>query len=157
MNASKVTISQETRARLDNPALSPTRKRALKAEMVKEYIRDANGKKKTKQQLIAAAGYSPVGKGYTAGFAFITGLCKRGIISHNDTKSYKKVWIVNEAPVSPSPKEVAEKIVSGKAIVELKEFKMDKITLTDMAKQFAWSNNSDSLREFIAYVENAIK
>lgn len=160
MIASKVTISQETRAKLDNPVLTRKKKNKLREELVKDCIRAQRGGIATKQQLIAAAGFDPDARsnGYATGITLLHSMVRKGIISHENTKKFKKTWTVKEdVRVTPTPKQVAREIVKPEAVVELKEFKMDKLTLVDMAKQFAWTNNSDSLRDFIKYVENAIK
>lgn len=159
MNASKVTISQETRAKLDNPILTKKRKNKLRKELVKEYIRSAKGGMATRQQLIAAAGFDPSSQsyGYRTGNAFIRNMMRAGIISNDGRSHFKKSWTVHDVPVTPTPKQVAKTVMPKDPVVELKEFKIDKITLIDMAKEFAWTRNSDSLREFIDYAKNAIK
>jgi hypothetical protein len=161
MVASKVTISQETRAKLDNPILTKAKKSKLREELIKDYIQARRGGIATKQQLIAAAGFDPNARSnsYASGIAFLRRMMKHDIISHDNTNKFKKVWTVKEASkVSPTPAQVAESIVKPPVVVELKEFeKVNSVQLVDMAKEFAWKQNSDSLRDFIQYVENAIK
>lgn len=179
MIASKVTISQETREKLDNPTLSWEKKQMLRDELVKDYIRSLEGRQVMKVALVAAAGYAADTKssGYAAGLNFVNGMIKRGIICHEITDKMQKIWTVIEdvkkhqlepPVVTPSMVEVAEEAIAHaeavkaepvkEAIVELKEFPaLTSVKLVDMAKEFAWRNNSDSLREFISYIENAIK
>lgn len=161
MNASKVTITAETRAKLDNQALSPARKRELRECMIKERIRNATNGACTKQELVAASGLNPDAKSveYARGVAMINSMVRRGVISHDNSNKFRKYWTVKEdARVKPTPEQVAQALIVPKEVVVLlNEFKMDKIALVDMAKQFAWTKNSDSLREFISYVENAIQ
>lgn len=168
MVASKVTISQETRAKLLNPILSPARKRELREELIKDSIRRATHGYRTKQELIAAGGFNPDAKSgsYASGFGMINSMIKRGVISHESTNAFKKRWtILADMKVTPSPKQIAKTIVPTVApaagtevMVALEEYKeVDKIKLVDMAKEFAWRENSDSLRDFVAYMQNAIK
>lgn len=161
MIASKISISHETRAKLNNQALSPVKKRELRENMVKERIRSAVGGECTKQELVAAAGYDPDAKSndYANGVTLINSMLKRGLIAHNGTSKFRKAWtVIEQAPkrvpnVTPTPAQVAAELM-----VELKDYKhLSSISLLDMAKTFAWTHNSDSLREFIDYIENAIK
>jgi len=93
MIASKVVISQETRRRLDNPALSAENEYKLRQELVKDYIRKSECNEATKQELIAAAGFDPnaTSKGYAHGAAFIKSMIKNGIISHAPAACFRKV------------------------------------------------------------------
>jgi len=166
MNASKVIITPETREKLNNPVLSPLKKRQLREEMIKDSIRKAVGGVRTKQELVAAAGFNPSGttNDYANGLGLITSMIKRGIINHNPTSSFKKVWSVTEdVKVTPSPKKVAQEIVAPVetkpelTVEERPKVQVNKGTLLNLAKEFAWKNNSDSLREFIVYAENRLK
>lgn len=166
MIASKVIITAETRARLDNPILTPAKRRSLREEMIKERIRSATGGAATKQELIAAAGLNPDARSteYAKGIATINSMVKRGIISHDDSNRFRKIWTVMEDVhtrplVTPTPEELASELVIPKELkVELKEFEaLTSVQLVDMAKEFAWQRNSDSLREFVEYAKNAIK
>jgi len=161
MIPSRLILTPETRAKLSNPVLSAVKKRQLREEMIKDSIRSAVGGMRTKQELIVAAGYSPDAKtnDYAKGHTLIGSMLRRGIISHNKTNAFKKIWTVHEdVRVTPSPKQVAAAIVVKEPVVALKEQEeLDKVKLVDMAKEFAWRENSDSLREFIAYMEKAVK
>ena len=177
MNASKVTISQETRAKLDNPTLDEEKKRRLRYEMVFEAIRKANSKNKklTMQQLIVAAGFSGDSvrdnSDYANGRYHIQRMMKLNLISRNNTPKYAKVWTINnDTPADTKP--VEEK--NENAIINYKDKltfpKKDGITmlteapvrptpvreksLTDQARDFAWLYNSDSLRDFVRYMES---
>lgn len=166
MIASKITISPETREKLNNPVLSPMKKRELRRELVKDSIRKAIGGTRTKQELIAAAGYNAYRSSneYANGLNLIDGMIKSGIISHNPTNAFKKVWtVIEDVKVTPSPKKVAQEIVSPVetklelTVEERPKVQVNKGTLLNLAKEFAWKNNSDSLREFIVYAENRLK
>lgn len=163
MVASEVKITPETRAKLDNQALSPGKKRELRENLIKECIRSAVGGMVTKQELVAAAGYNPDAKSrdYARGFGLINSMVKRGIICNDNANKFRKAWTVVEDVhiVTPTPAEVAAELVVPQEIrVELQEFEaLTSIELVAMAKEFAWQKNSDSLREFIDYAKNAIK
>jgi hypothetical protein len=175
MQASKVIISQETREKLNNQALSPLKKRELREQMVIAAIRKAVGGTRTKQELIAAAGYNPAGTSpdYARGLGFLTGMVNRGLITHNDTNTFKKNWTVladvkttkaKDPEIMPTAVEIAKAIVAPEeekapeVVVELKEkTHVNKGTLINLAKEFAWKHNSDSLREFIAFADNRLK
>lgn len=169
-NISKLTISPETRTQLNNPALSQAKRRELREQKVKESIRTSIGGRRTKQELVVAAGYDSNTKssGYANGLGLVNSMIKRGIISHNNTNQFRKVWEICaevKPRVTPSPTKIAHSIfgkkeepVEAEIVVELKEqLTLDKVKLIDMAKDFAWRENSDSLREFIAHMEKAVK
>lgn len=166
MNA-RVIITQETREKLDNQALSPLKKRELREQMVIESIRKAVGGERTKQELIAAAGYSPVGTSpdYARGLGFLQGMIKRKVIMHNDTSTFKKVWTVLadvkvKPLVTPTPQAVAQEVVAPApelTVEEKPKVQVNKGTLINLAKEFAWKHNSDSLRDFIVFAENRLK
>lgn len=167
MNASRVIITQETRERLNNEALSPMKKRELREQMVIESIRKAVGGTRTKQELIAAAGYNPLGStpDYASGLQLITSMIKRGLITHNATSTFKKNWTVIgdvkvKPIVTPTPEAVAQEIVAPTpelTVEEKPKAQVNKGTLLNLAKEFAWEKNSDSLREFIDFAKNRLK
>ncbi len=163
MNVTKLTISQETREKLNNPVLTPMKKRELREEMIKDSIRSAVGGVRTKQELVAAAGYNPDAKSsnYASGIGHIGSMVKRGIISHNNTNAFRKTWVVcedvktkavenkSQMPVPIIPKDIM--------VIREEPTDVDRVKLIDMAKQWAWDNNSDSLRDFIAHAQNTLK
>lgn len=120
----------------------------------------------TKQELIAAAGYNVSNaQDYAKGFNLIGRMIKRKIISHNQTTLYRKYWTVTAdvkthriPTVHPTPEEVAAKIMPKEVMVELREFEtVGKVKLISLAKEFAWRENTDSLRDFIVHIEKALK
>lgn len=158
MNA-KVILEPETRAKLLNPILSPMKKRELRQELVKDSIRRAVGGVRTKQELIAAAGYQPnrSSSEYANGLNLITSMIKRRIISHNPTNQFKKRWAVLE-DVKITPPSITESVIPKEITLALQpQEDVNKVKLVDMAKDFAWRENSDSLRDFISYMEKAVK
>tara|TARA_B100001245_G_C22894477_1_gene431580 strand:- start:5386 stop:5877 length:492 start_codon:yes stop_codon:yes gene_type:complete len=163
MNA-RLVITPETRAKLNNPVLSPTKKRELREQLIKDRIRKAAGSGVTKQELIATAGYSPktTSNEYANGLGLIASMIQRGVISHLPTKGFKKVWSVAEDVKSkrekPKDIDMPLPIISKEATVSRQEpTEINRVKLVDMAKEFAWRKNSDSLREFISYIEDTVK
>lgn len=167
MNASRLVISPETREKLNNPVLSPMKKRQLREQMIIESIRKAVGGSRTKQELIVAAGFSPDAKtnSYAAGHTLINSMIKRGLITHNATNAFRKNWtVLADVKVTPSAKAVAQEVVTPKAEVkpelvveERPKVVVNKGTLLNLAKEFAWKHNSDSLRDFVVFAENRLK
>lgn len=167
MLASKVTISQETRARLDNPTLTESKRHKLRQELIKDTIRRANGRRLSKQQLIAAAGLDPRTEtnDYKRGMALVRSMIRKRQIIQKSGNRLGGGWKVvgdkskqTNVNVRPTPQDMAESVMPKSVAVELQDYKVvDKLTLLNMAKEFAWKENSDSLREFINYIENAIK
>jgi hypothetical protein len=161
MIASKLIITQETREKLNNPVLSPTKKRELRERMIKDKINNSIDSKFTKQELVVAAGFNPITttNEYANGLGLVNSMVKRHIIMHNNTTEFRKVWtVIDNMKVTPTPKQVAGSVVKKEPVVVLSEkTELDKVTLVDMAKEFSWRENSDSLRNFIAYMHNTIK
>lgn len=167
MIASKLVITSETRAKLNNPVLTPAKKLELREQLIVEYIRK-NLRPITKQELIVAGGYnaSATSQSYANGLNLITRMIKRNVISHNNTKEFRKLWTVTE-DVKVRP--IAQKITELPAMIpkdsKLSQYQLTlepvqelkKESLIDMAKQWAWENNSDSLRDFIAFAQNRVK
>lgn len=182
MIASKVTFSRETQAALLNPALDFKKKRELRINRVKEFVREhPAGHKFRMMDLIAAAGYNPDNPGnYASGFGFITALNKRGIINIEKTKQYgKEVTIPGDENIVKEGRQTIAEIRAEEAAKEAKEtetpvnepdnsVELDKpevVTFTrleyqvvdveevrrieNLAREFSWNNDSDSLREFI--------
>lgn len=158
MVASKVTISPETKVKLNNVYLSPQKKRELREEMIKERIRNTPDGFLTKQELVAAAGLDPNANGneYARGVAMLGSMIKRGIIAHEKTHKFRKSWcVISDAKVTTKPEPVEKDIMPREVMIALTRT-VDKMKLVDMAKEFAWRENSDSLRAFIIYAENTI-
>lgn len=158
MNASKVTISHQTRSRLNNPILTRSKKTHLREELVKDAIRRSFGGRCTKQELIAAAGYSPNSKlsGYANGNAFINGMVNRRIITHNNTTSFRKTWTVLEdvktVKITPTPQQVAKEVVAKEEVKEVDIKKGVNEIVSRLAKDFVWETGSDSLHDFVEYL-----
>lgn len=171
MQASRVSFFAETRMKLDNPVLDFMKKRNLKIERVKEFIREQPAGTKLKfEDVIGAAGYMTNDtKSYGAGYAFVRGLWKSGIIEIEDTVKHLKLFTipsdainkVEELPVETTPEPGDEVVVEDKQeeqeqahvtftrleyqVVDVEEVRR----IENLAREFSWSNDSDSLREFI--------
>lgn len=183
MYASKLTFSKETRMKLASPALSPMAKRKLRQSRVLDFIRETPGHEATKFDLIAAAGYDVTNSTeYQNGWGLVTGMVKRGVIvphdHENPTSKRKKQWIISSdvrviEAIPPRPGYPAEAFnhlpdtggsdgaedksepnieqpADGETITEISTAHAE---LLGLAKDFAWKQNSDSLREFIAWME----
>lgn len=95
MDASRVTFFRETRQKLTSPVLDKTKRRALKIERIKEFIRSKPaGTKFRMEDLMYAAGYGS--ENYASGYAFITGLRKNGILDIEKTSKFKKTVTIPE-------------------------------------------------------------
>lgn len=158
MVANNVIITPETKARLAYKELSPVKKRELREEMIKERIRNTADGACTKQELVAAAGLNPDAhtSEYSKGVGMINSMIKRGIISYLPTHKFRKTWSVR-TDVKVKNKPVDKAVIPEKVVVALQERLVTRNELLDVAKDFAWQNNSDSLRDFITYVQNTLK
>lgn len=161
MDASKVSFFSGTKEALNNPGLDFHKKRALKIERVKAYIRlKPAGHKFRMAELIAAAGYNPDdGNTYSAGYGFLKGIDGKEI-SIEKTPTYRKqVNILGDDTVKttkPAETETPEvKTVQAPAKPESHisfSGEVNVILVREverLAKQFAWKNDSNDLREFV--------
>lgn len=137
MNASEVRISQET---WDKNNLTRSQKRKLRKNAIKDYI-----KSKPYMKPITSDEFRRVGRFKTASEAwgFINGMVKRGEIQKEEVGKKRYGYIVNGGVnvVTPARRH-------GQA-GEVKTSELEKT-----AKEFAWSRNSDSLRDFIKYLKS---
>ena len=142
MEVSKLTIESETRSFYSNPLqLNKKRKRQLKLASIIAYL-DKHDNLATAQQLYRAAGYtSPINEVKTKqnGSAFISHLIKTGVLKREPYKGNTRRWTVLKVePIGPKP--VVEQ-------VKVKVF--DLAVLQEKAKEFYWSDKSDSLHDFV--------
>lgn len=182
MIASKVSFSQHTKELLNARPLSRTAKAKLRRQRVVEYIRELPFGECQKSDLITAAGWDiSVQPQYANGWAFIERLKKHKVIrmseGTNPRNSHVKKWeVVGDVKVTKpavEPRKTFEEIVNkpifSAAPVEQRidfklktdatspDIKIEEMTVTDdlleQAKNFAWNTNSDSLREFLAWLK----
>lgn len=175
MEASKVSFTASTRLRLKEPGLSVAKRRELKTESIKALIRSKPaGTPISWADLIYAAGY-PVKK-KSAGYAFVKGLVAKKVIVRVDPLStkYKQAYLVPEdaKTFQEEIKSYAKDITGSSShspeftqreTVYNPETHRDErvipsvetlsIGIVQKAKQWAWDNNSDSLRAFIASLQ----
>lgn len=158
MDASKVTISQETREKLSRP-LSAKNKKALKIQLIKEYIRSKPiGTKFSMQELAAAAGYDK-NRG-AVGWAFVNRLHKNGVIDIEGVTKYKKNVTIPKD--SKATKELSiskddKKLDTSSSLTKREDKNVSNLAfiteVEDKAREFSWKENSDSLREFIKFLK----
>lgn len=169
MEASKVSFSQHTKEMLNARPLSRTHKAKLRKQRIVEYIRELPFGECQKSDLIAAAGWDiKVVQQYSNGWSFIERLRKNKVIRMSDgtdpKNSYIKKWEVvadthvtkpADIPRVEPVEEVGEvtwpEPADGPTPPPADERKT--VNLLDEAKNFAWTMNSDSLREFVAWVQ----
>ena len=142
MEASKVTLTPETKAYYSNPiALSKSRKRAMKLASIIAHL-DRHDNIATTAELARVAGYhSNIDdkKALQAGVAFIGHLVKTGFMKRENYKGYQKRWTVLKVePTGPKP--ITETVKVKVLDIELLQAK---------AKEFYWTQKSDSLHDFI--------
>lgn len=99
MHASKVTFSRETRMALTARPLSRGQKSKLRQQRVLEFIREQVNNEAQARDLIYAAGYDASKEDeYGRGWAFISGLVRRGVLIKEDgsdpKNSYVKRWTI---------------------------------------------------------------
>jgi hypothetical protein len=175
MEASKITFSQHTKAALNARPMSKAAKAKLRRERVKDFIRSQPAGTIIKQtDLAIAAGYD---KSQGHGWAFINRMVKNKHIDKDTSEGVSKPsWTVRgDAKIKPPLKaelpkdmpEVADKTpesVAAKIAKQLPKFDMhlteiDQLKevsagmVTQQAKEFAWTYNSDSLRDFIKWLD----
>lgn len=154
MIATKLKISNETRRALLNPVLTKKQKQDLRVRRVVEKIRSSPYVLLSKQELIVAAGYNPdsSSREYKSGVAFISNLCRRGIIMNDGSKGLRKHWsVVADMKVTP-PKQVAEQVVENTVEKLTEEEIADGVAtlVMKLAKDFVWETGSNDLHEFVA-------
>jgi hypothetical protein len=168
MIASKVSFSQHTKELLNARPLSRTAKNKLRRQRVIEYIREIPFGECRRADLITAGGWDISNESqYSSGWSFIKNLQKKNIIRMSDgtnpKNSYIKKWeVVGDTRIT---KPATEQRIDFelKTDATSPDIKIEAVTLPEpatmpddlleQAKNFAWNTNSDSLREFIAWVK----
>lgn len=149
MNVSRVQISKETQEALAKP-LSRAAKAKLRIDSLKRYIATQEiGHGFTMRDLALAAGYADTEKTLNSGWAWLRYQAKKKKIILEDlgpnqgfAVSFPDYVVVREgrkAKKTETPTETKEDFGDVVFIQQVRE----------KAKDFAWANNSDSLREFI--------
>ena len=167
MEASRVVISRETRQQLANNPLFTSRKAKsrFRAQRIIDYVNSKpSGATFGISELLSVAGYTD--SQYATGWAFVRRLEKSGILWIEKNNKFKKQVVVcknadgsklstvkqvkeprTEETVSPEVIEEKAKRAEIAMIDERKAIFREEVKT--LAKEFAWSNNSDSLREFV--------
>ena len=138
MEASKVTLTPETKAYYGNPiALSKSRKRAMKLASIVAHLDKHDNIAKTSDLARVAGYYSKIDdkKALQAGVAFIHSLINSGFLKKENYKGYQKRWTVLKVePTGPKP--ITETVKVKVLDIELLKAK---------AKEFYWTQKSDSV------------
>ena len=169
MIASKVSFSAHTREMLNARPLSRTHKSRLRQQRIVEYIRELPLGECKKSDLIAAAGWDmSVLNQYANGWQLIESMRKKNVIRMTDgsdpKNSYIKKWeVVADIHVTKpavEPRKSFEEVTGvpiAPTLPQLEPVIETPITVPDdlleQAKNFAWNTNSDSLREFLAWLK----
>lgn len=171
MEASKVIISQDMQDYINNPKISTERRMQLRADRVVEYIKSKPaGEYIKKLDLVHAAGYVTENN-RARGYSFIDSLISSKKIScHQDSRT-RMSWSVNDSKISntekpsanldkPKKPPIKDSEEPSKNEIDIPRGCRVKKQLADIkyeAQQFAWNYSSDSLREFINYLERERK
>jgi hypothetical protein len=145
MQASRVTISAKTKEALAYKGLDFKKRQQVKRERVYAFLSLQPNHQATISDLIAAAGYrTDDTKQYNSGHAFISTMIKRSLIGNQGERSYKKTWwTIKDLPKVKD--------------IELPQHKPEvpkQPPLLQLAQEYVWTHDSDSLREFIKWLEN---
>jgi DNA-binding MarR family transcriptional regulator len=144
MEVSQATISPKT---LDLNRLSKTKKTNLRRKLVIEYIQS-----KPSGEIIRMAEIQRVGQFTTTPNTnmFVNRMLRDGIITrYKGDKPRTYYYAVTGAVRVKKPANQAEEAQGADKPATVS----NNHQLTDYAKQFAWERNSDSLREFVEYMD----
>lgn len=144
MEVSQATISPKT---LELNRLSKVKKTNLRRKLIVEYILS-----KPSGELIRMAAFQHVGQFSTTpnANAFVNRMLRDGIIARfAGDKPRTYYYAVTGAVRLKKPADKAVEAQDSENPVTVSSNHQ----LTDYAKQFAWERNSDSLREFVEYMD----
>lgn len=156
MDASKITITEETRQALARP-MSEKKRHKLQVEAAKAYVRSQpTGTIIPMYKIAAAAG---IKKG-TAHWFCQRLIKEKALVWHKASHEQSGSWSVYEDMIvkSTPPKSVPkpEEQLPTPPPAAPTGPTAGKDLLLNYAKEFAWVNNSDSLREFIKWMEGRV-
>ena len=159
MEVSKITISPQTRM-LQASSLSKGKRSKLREELIKEYIRSKPaGYEFSIGDLLRAGGYT--NNQYGTGWAFVQRMIKaKRIIGLGKSPGKRKqaYAIPGDALVNTkegpklNPEPITSALISEKIDKSHIPQNLGLRWVEDEARQFAWLENSDSLRQFIDYL-----
>lgn len=144
MEVSQATISPKT---LELNRLNKTKKTNLRRKLVIELIQS-----KPSGEIIRMAAFQKVGQFSTTPNtnAFINRMLRDGVIArYAGDKPRTYYYAVTGAMRVTKPANRAEEAQGAEGTTAVSSNHQ----LTDYAKQFAWEHNSDSLREFVEYMD----
>ncbi len=141
MIASKVTISPNL---LDRPTLRGRRKSNLRRKVIIEYIQS-----KPAGTVIRLTDFQVVGRFNNAGstLSCIKAMIREGVINRYEADKPRQYYYSVTGAVRTHKLIETDGVVQPRPPMRLHE------ALLPLAKDFVWERTSDSLREFIAYVE----
>lgn len=155
MEVSKVTLTDQTRARLQNPTLGRLRRQELRRELVMEYIKTKpNGSIFTTGEINKVA--FPEGHLRSNVLKFIKAMKRDHLIDIEAIpNTYKYILIPTDATTVKKPEQKLEPVWKAAPESEQPTTQASDapMTLSDYARDFAWEKNSDSLREFITFMD----
>lgn len=166
MEVSKLSFTQHTRDLLNARPLSRTAKGKLRKQRIIEYIRELPFGECQKADLITAGGWDISNQPqYSSGWTFLKGLEKKKVIKMSDGTNPKnfnvKKWEVVADIKTIKPRSTFQEILDKPMFpdvpklepVIMPEKEVPSGDLLEQAKNFAWNTNSDSLREFVAWIK----
>lgn len=182
MIASKVSFSQHTKELLNARPLSRTAKSKLRRQRIVEYIRELPFGECQRHELITAGGWNISDQSqYSSGWSFIKGLQNKNVIRMSDgtnpRNTYVKKWevVADTRVTKPADHTVTNDhgkmtypagdgettlgVRTDGALPPRPPMPMLEPVITqpddllEQAKNFAWNTNSDSLREFVAWLK----
>lgn len=156
MEASKVTIDPNT---MRSAVMSNKRKRELRTELVKAYIRSVpSGSPITIKELGLAAQFTD--KQAASANQFVTRLVLNGVLQReripHKNASYWTIpgdaeTVDEDHTWNPPARAVAEAALPVETDFDQSH---NPTMVEERAKQFAWDKDSDSLREFVAWLQD---
>jgi hypothetical protein len=141
MDATQVKLNGAMLDQMARPGISRTKRQKLREENIKAYIKSKSPNHLfTIADIIYAAGYTH--ERYQTGYSYINRLIKQGKITKLSKARLSKFTVGGS---------IVNKEVQEPSVVLDKDLREHEFVLKveAKAKQFAWNNDSDSLREFI--------
>jgi hypothetical protein len=149
MEASRVIIGPDMEKSINDPRLSSSRKKELRIHHVINLINSRPvGTLFKKIELVRAAGFTTQNS-RARGYLFIDSMIENGIINTNGEHKTKSSWYVIDTDKHKEHLNPSTQIPDVKTKVEINVQQH----IETLAVDFAWNNNTDSLRDFIKYLK----
>jgi hypothetical protein len=142
MEASKVTINPD---KLKYEQMTEKQRTELRARNIIDLIRNTPaGERITLMQFMKAAGY----RTYQSADSKLKSMIRQGLISKTELDHPKTyAYSINDGTLTAPKREPA------KEVQHFDDIQPPFQTLGDYAKQFVWEANSDSLRDFVRWMD----